>query len=135
VKTVTLESSAATRVGQLIRLLNSDKSGEVLGAARAINRTLESAGADIHDLADIVEHGLLQPQLPPPAPDLAEVARRELSDMLEYCRSRGEKLNERELAFIAKMLFYLRRDGMNFKMSERQLAWLVGIFDRLRAAT
>jgi len=44
----------ADRVRQLIRLLSSDADGEVLGAARALNRTLKNAKLDIHALADSI---------------------------------------------------------------------------------
>jgi hypothetical protein len=37
-----------------IRLLASDKDGEVVAAARALNRTLKSAKLDIHALADSI---------------------------------------------------------------------------------
>jgi hypothetical protein len=43
------------KVGSLIRLLSSPNDGEVLGAARGLVRTLESAGFDIHALATHVE--------------------------------------------------------------------------------
>jgi len=52
------------RIGQLIRVLSSDKQGEAGAAAQALTRTLASAGLDIHKLADIVEAGL---QLPLPS--------------------------------------------------------------------
>jgi hypothetical protein len=42
----------ADKLGKFRRLLTSDRDGEVVAAARAIVRTLEGAGADIHDLAD-----------------------------------------------------------------------------------
>jgi hypothetical protein len=48
---MTLPAPVANRIGKLIRMLGSDKDGEVLGAACAIKRTLESAGSDLHDLA------------------------------------------------------------------------------------
>jgi hypothetical protein len=44
----------AERLRQLIRLLSSDADGEVLGAARALNRTLKGAKLDIHTLADSI---------------------------------------------------------------------------------
>ena len=44
-------------------MLGSPVDGEALGAARALARTLASAGADLHALADIVEH---QPAPPRP---------------------------------------------------------------------
>jgi hypothetical protein len=42
----------ADRLGKLLRLLSSDRDGEVIGAARAIVRTLGSAGLDVHALAE-----------------------------------------------------------------------------------
>jgi hypothetical protein len=51
------------RIGQLIRMLSSDQPGEAGAAAQALNKTLASAGLDIHKLADVVEAGL---QLPLP---------------------------------------------------------------------
>ncbi len=55
-----LPAAVLPRLGQLVRLLGSDYDGEVVGAARAIGRTLSGVGASLHDLADVVEH--------PPAP-------------------------------------------------------------------
>jgi hypothetical protein len=46
------------RIGQLIRMLSSDQPGEVGAAAQALNRTLASAGLDIHTLANVVEKSL-----------------------------------------------------------------------------
>jgi hypothetical protein len=51
------------RIGQFVRMLSSDQPGEAAAAAQALNRTLASAGLDIHALADAAERGL---QLPPP---------------------------------------------------------------------
>lgn len=45
----------AGKLASLVRMLSSDKEGEVLGAAAAIIRMLQSASADIHALADLVE--------------------------------------------------------------------------------
>jgi hypothetical protein len=45
----------AAKLATFIRLLSSDKDGEVVAAARAMQRTLKAAGADIHALADRVE--------------------------------------------------------------------------------
>ena len=47
----------ADKVGKLIRMLSSSNDGEVVAAARALMRTLESEGSDIHDLAARVEGG------------------------------------------------------------------------------
>jgi hypothetical protein len=47
----------AGKLAKLLRMLSSNREPEVLAAAQALCRTLESAGADIHALAAIVEHG------------------------------------------------------------------------------
>jgi hypothetical protein len=43
------------KVNKLIRLLSSDNDGEVLAAARALRRTLQTHGADLHTLAAAIE--------------------------------------------------------------------------------
>ena len=43
------------KLATFIRLLSSDKEGEVIAAAHAIKRTLKAAGADIHTLAERIE--------------------------------------------------------------------------------
>jgi hypothetical protein len=45
------------KLGKLIRLLGSGVDGEVVAAARALARTLESSGSNLHELASIVEGG------------------------------------------------------------------------------
>ena len=45
------------KLGKLIRLFGSDQEGEVLGAVRAAERMLMSAGLDWHALAAALEHG------------------------------------------------------------------------------
>ena len=46
------------RIAKLVRLLGSDKAGEVVAAVGALKRTLAAGGLDLHDLADAVEVGL-----------------------------------------------------------------------------
>jgi hypothetical protein len=50
-----------TKIGKLLRLLASDRPGEVVAAAGALKRTLEAGGLDLHDLAAAAERGLCQP--------------------------------------------------------------------------
>ena len=47
------------KLEKLVRLLSSDKEGEVVAAAHAIKRTLANAGSDIHELADRIRGGKL----------------------------------------------------------------------------
>jgi hypothetical protein len=42
----------ADKLGKLLRLLSSSHDGEVVAAARGIDRTLKSVGLDVHALAD-----------------------------------------------------------------------------------
>jgi len=57
------------KIGKLIRLLGSDKDGEVLAAVGALRRALRADGRDLHDLADAVALWLNQlPPAPEPAP-------------------------------------------------------------------
>ena len=49
-------TSIAGRLAKYVRLLASDKDGEVVAAAKAMQRTLLGIGADFHCLADRVEH-------------------------------------------------------------------------------
>ena len=44
----------APKLQKLIPLLASDKDGEVLAAVGAIRRVLGAAGADLHDLAEVI---------------------------------------------------------------------------------
>jgi hypothetical protein len=43
------------KLATLVRLLSSDRDGEVIATVRALVRTLESAGSDIHALAEHIE--------------------------------------------------------------------------------
>jgi hypothetical protein len=54
-----------TKLGKLLRLLASDKDGEVIAAASALKRTLGAAGLDLHDLAAAAERGLRPQQQQP----------------------------------------------------------------------
>jgi hypothetical protein len=108
-------ATIGTTVGKLIRLLDSDRDGEVLGAARAIRRVLEGAGLDFHDLARAIE--VPGPPIPP-----------EWRDMATFCRKHAQSLTERERAFVLSMVKW------RGEPSERQIDWLLAIFERVREA-
>jgi hypothetical protein len=120
---IILASSTATRIGQLVRLLGSDKSGEIVAAATAIKRTLIGAGMDMHKLAAIAERGL---QCPP---------RRDLSivEIIHFCAARDGALNEREAQFVWSLEGQVLRFGEAFEPSEKQRAWLANIYVKLRS--
>ena len=52
---VALRPETAIRVGKCVRLLGSDRPGEVAGAAQALRRILGIEGLDFHDLAVAIE--------------------------------------------------------------------------------
>ena len=52
----TIPNTIRPRLGQFVRLLASDQPGEVVAAAAAIKRALAGCGADMHALAEEVEH-------------------------------------------------------------------------------
>ena len=49
-----IDIPVAERLAKLLRLLASDRDGEVVAAVTALKKTLEGAGLDHHDLADMV---------------------------------------------------------------------------------
>jgi hypothetical protein len=49
----------APKIAPLVRMLGSPVDGEALAACRAIGRTLDTAGMDFHDLAEVVERAAL----------------------------------------------------------------------------
>jgi hypothetical protein len=113
-----------TKLGKLIRLLGSDKPGEVVAAANAINRSLQSAGMDIHRLADAVASVPLGPQRSPDSSDADDQSR--WRDIRNFCADRAEFLTKRELQFIASMANWRGRP------TPKQLNWLLMIERRIR---
>jgi hypothetical protein len=120
--------AASDKLAKLVRLLSSDKDGEVLAAASAIKRTLAAEGSDIHALADALcrpqpqrkEEPRRQP--PPPRED-------DWHGMACECQERSERLSEREQGFIDDMV-----EWTAFREpTERQQAWLLSIYRRVLA--
>jgi hypothetical protein len=54
-----IDPSTAEKLEKLIKMLSSDKDGEVVAAARAIQRTLNGSGSDVHELAARIKGGKL----------------------------------------------------------------------------
>jgi hypothetical protein len=97
------------RLGPLIRLLGSDKDGEVLATVEAIKRTLASDGADLHDLAVAIS----QPP-PPPAPRPAATWRQQAERLLRY----GQP-NDWERKFLQSLLSFVRPSPKQLAILER----------------
>lgn len=107
----------APRIGQLVRLLGSDRDGEVLAAARALGRALKSVDADFHTLAHIIETSA-------PADNHGSADARAMAAWL--IRS-GARLSEKERTFICQMATW------RGEPSEKQTSWLLSIFERVSA--
>jgi hypothetical protein len=109
---------AAAKLGKLIRLLSSDKDGEVLAAVGAIKRTLQSEGINIHSLAAVIESGAQQIHVEPSWYEIAC-----------ECENNFEKLREREREFVQDMV---RRTVHGGEPTEKQAAWHRAIYVRVR---
>jgi hypothetical protein len=111
----------APRLKKLILMLSSDRDGEVVNAARAINNTLHSAGHDWHDLAA---------RLLMPAKTATHVARdsddRDPDVMREFCLQHQQLLRPRELEFVVSLSDWRGR------LTEKQFAWLSAIHARVQ---
>ena len=111
----------ADKLSKLVRILTSDRDGEVVAAARSISRTLKSAGLDIHVLAAVIEHGGMN-NTKPSAATWHSVACE--------CAAHSERLRSgKERAFIADMVVWTKLGG---DPTERQAKWLRSIYVRVR---
>ena len=112
--------AANDKLGKLIRMLSSDKDGEVLAAASAIKRTLAAEGSDIHALADALCR--LQPQHRPRHED-----DNDWHGIACECQERGGRLNQREQNFVADMVAWTAFR----EPTQKQQAWLLSIHGRI----
>jgi hypothetical protein len=115
-------SFPAVQLCKLIPRLASEHDGEIVATARAIGRTLESAGCDFHDLANAIERAGCQRERAA-RDDQQWIAT--ATWCLEYDRG---CLTDRERIFLHSMMRW------NREPSERQADWLRSIADKLRRA-
>jgi hypothetical protein len=142
----------AEKVKRCLRLLASNSDGEVIAAARALNRTLQSAGSDIHALADRVtqSNGLSKEDMKKlyDAGVAAgrKAAQKELNgrmfqsvdaneepswfEIASLCRSNPRVMHsDNEKNFVNDMCRRLVRGG---EPTEKQANWLRKIYARVR---
>lgn len=137
----------ADRLGKLLPRLASDHDNEVLATVAAIKRTLEAAGADLHDLTAALTARQVRPTTPntPPHPDPAARSYpygsstwtppelTETSDWREaarQCLAHLLRFNEREREFIGTMT-RKARSHTGKPPSDKQLAWIFVLHDLL----
>lgn len=114
-------ASIAPRVGQLIRLLASDRDGEVVAAARALKRTLTSVGQDFHALANSLERSS-----PPAASVHYEYAAPRADASARWLAERHmHRLTAKEQSFVRDMVIW------SGQPTDRQRQWLRSIVERV----
>jgi hypothetical protein len=111
--------AASDKLAKLLRLLSSDKDGEVLAAASAIKRTLAAEGSDIHALADTLCRP--QPQHRPRHED-----DNDWHSIACECQAYG--LSQREQNFVTDMVAWTARATP----TDKQQTWLLSIHRRVR---
>jgi hypothetical protein len=116
-------SRVAPRLKQLLLMLSSNHDGEVVSAARAIERTLKSADTDWHELAA----GLLAPARASKAPHQGDDDKGgDWHGMREFCLRHADRLRPREREFLADLG---RWAG---DLTTKQFAWLASIHARIQ---
>ena len=143
----------ADKLGKFIRLLTPVRDGEVVAAARAMVRTLEGAGADIHDLAESIGASLANGKKfteadPREIYERGVAAGRHAAGQAQpatyrntddgppwhaiacECAAHPDRLrNQRERDFVADMVRWTTRGG---QPTEKQAKWLRSIYGRVR---
>jgi hypothetical protein len=116
----------------LVRMLGSDKDGEALDAARALKRVLKAHGADFHTLAALIEA-----PSPSPSSSFRDGSFRDSDDeeddldwevMVDICVAHLDRFREKEQQFLESM------QRWRGEPTEKQLGWLVALFERVRRA-
>jgi hypothetical protein len=118
-----MPSSTHQRVSKLLPLLGSDKDGEVVAAARAIERTLRPTGWDWHTLATSIRTNPARAQ---PEKEDHRWSGRHWRSTAEWCAQHGEYLNEWELGFVKSLVRSRYR-----QLTEKQPACLESIQQKI----
>ena len=109
--------AAQRKLCAILARLSSPFDGEKLAAARLANELIARLGLQWADVVRI--NGVIENRPSPAPPDWRT--------MLRVCAQRFQYLSEREQNFVSNLASWSRRP------SERQLAWLRVIFERITA--
>jgi hypothetical protein len=138
-----LTAPIANKISKLIRMLSSQEDGEVLGAVRALRRTLQANKLDIHALAKRIENGggfdehesrehyragfMAGLQAANQAQSSGRYEPPSWAEMARACQKQAHRLTERERKFVNNMA----ARTVYGDLSEAQGKWLESIFYRL----
>jgi hypothetical protein len=119
------------KLKSLIPMLSSPLDGEVVAAARAIERTLKRFGCDWHDLVSVI--GPAAAPQPAPKPEFNDINKTRFTDApwretAKFCMEREDDLSPREYEFVDNLLTSWRG-----RLTEKQAKWLASIAVRLGA--
>jgi len=114
------------KLAKLVLMLSSDRDGEVVAAARAIGRSLRAVGTDWHELARKLTVPAHSRRPPPHDADHGDANWRALRD---FCLDRDFLLRPREREFVVGL------GNWRGQVTEKQFAWLLSIYARVRRAT
>jgi len=145
-----IPAAIAKKLAASLRMLSSDRDGDLVAAGRAIMRLLKGSGADIHALAERVEKstggGLTDAEMQKLYHAGYDAGRRAAEnqqhgsvdfhnvdgtphwrEIARFCQQRGDRLSEKEKTFINDMT----SRTVWREPSEKQAKWLRSIFYRL----
>ncbi len=118
------------RLRALVPMLASNHDGEVVAAARTLDRTLHSVGLDLHDLARLAIEGGMRG---PIEPRVATPMRRESwRSVVAFCARHLDKLKPREASFVRSLA---EKTSTAWSPSPKQRDWLFNIYMRLEGGT
>lgn len=127
-------ASVAPKIAKLLPRLASNHDGEVIATVRAIRRTLEGAGTDLHELASVIisDRSKPEPKKAKPRRKPKTTVEADWAEIITRCLRRADELNEREWGFVHSMARYIRAGSAP---SEKQAEWLLSIVDNLYGGT
>jgi hypothetical protein len=103
---VTTLADIAPTIAKLLPLLASDKPGEAVAVVQALQRVLNSANLDLHDLANTIEFVARRE-----APQIASTAAgdEDIREIIRRCYERADLLSAKELGFVHSMAKWRRK--------------------------
>jgi hypothetical protein len=138
-------TAVGRKLGALVRRLATNHDGEIIATVHALRRTLQSAGSDLHALADKIERpvvaeadmqrlfqagyaaGLAACREAHYGDDEFRSVDADWREVARYCYRNRSQLNEREAQFVESVSSQL----VWREPTEKQRKWLQSIFLRL----